>query len=71
MDKNFRTKAKAANCYSKKTGTFLPQYKEVITPFFRIDFYDKISYFEYTDDFSENTEDILKYCHHIFSTLLA
>lgn len=71
VDKNFRTKAKAANCYSKKTGTFLPQYKEVITPFFRIDFYDKISYFEYTDDFSENTEEILKYCHHIFSTLLA
>ncbi len=70
VDKNFRTKAKAANCYSKKTGIFLPQYKEIITPFFRIDFYDKISYFEYVEDFSENETEILKYCHHIFETLL-
>ncbi len=70
VDKNFRTKAKAANCYSKKTGNFLPQYKEIITPFFRIDFYDKISYFEFVEEFSNNETEILKYCHHIFETLL-
>lgn len=70
VDKNFRTKAKAANCYSKKTGVFLPQYKEIITPFFRIDFYDKISYFEYVTDFYENEEAILKYCDHILHTLI-
>lgn len=70
VDKNFRTKAKAANCYSKKTGTFLPQYKEVITPYFRIDFYDKISYFEYIPEFFEDKDAVLQYCNQIFETLL-
>jgi hypothetical protein len=70
VDKNFRTKAKAANCYSKKTGTFLPQYEEIITPFFKIDYHDKISYFECVDEFLNNNDDIYNYATHIIKTLL-
>lgn len=70
VDKNYRTKAKAANCYSKKTGVFLPQYAETITPYFKIDYFDIITYFEYTDDFVNNTSLIRKYVNHIFATLL-
>lgn len=70
VDKNFRTKAKAANCYGKKTGIFLPQYKEIMEPYFKIDYYDKISYFEYYDDFTENPSKIMDYVIHIFKTLL-
>ena len=70
VDKNFRTKAKAANCYSKKTGTFLPQYEEIITPFFKIDYHDKISYFECTEDFLKNTDQIYTYANHILQILL-
>ena len=70
VDKNFRTKAKAANCYSKKTGVFLPQYSEIITPYFKIDYFDKISYFEYTDEFKSDTTLICKYVNHILKTLL-
>ena len=51
VDKDFRTKAKAANCYSKKSGIFLPQYEEIINPYFKIDYYDKITYFECSQDF--------------------
>ena len=69
VDKNFRTKAKAANCYSKKTGIFLPQYEELFNPYFKIDYYDKITYFEFTDDFKESEESILRYCNHIIRTL--
>lgn len=69
VDKNFRTRAKAANCYSKKTGCFLPQYDEVITPYFKIDYYDKIKYFEFTDDFRENPESVKKYIIHMISYL--
>lgn len=69
VDKNFRTRAKAANCYSRKTGCFLPQYEEVITPYFKIDYYDKITYFEFTDDFKSNPEEIKKYITHIMSYL--
>ena len=50
VDKNYRTKANAANCYSKKTGRFLPQFHEIIKPFFKIDYNDKITYFELTTD---------------------
>ncbi len=70
VDKNFRTKAKAANCYSKKTGLFLPQYEEIISPYFKIDYYDKISYFEYADEFINNPDLILTYSNHIIQSLI-
>lgn len=70
VDKNFRTKAKAANCYSRKTGLFLPQYEEIFSPYFKIDYYDKVTYFECTDEFRNSPEQILKYCNHIFNKIL-
>lgn len=70
VDKNYRTRAKAANCYSKKTGIFLPQSDEIIKPYFKIDYYDKITYFEYTDEFRNDAKMQKKYAEHIFRTLL-
>lgn len=70
VDKNYRTRARAANCYSKKTGIFLPQYSEIIKPYFKIDYYDKITYFEYTEEFRNDKESQKKYAEHIFKTLL-
>jgi len=54
VDKNYRTKAKAANCYSKKTGMFLPQFNEIVNPYFKIDYIDKLTYFELEDSFIGN-----------------
>lgn len=65
VDKDFRTKAKAANCYSKKSGSFVPQYKEIITPYFKIDYFDKISYIETTPEFLDNKELLAQYTKHI------
>lgn len=70
VDKDFRTKAKAANCYSKKTGMFLPQYTEIINPYFKIDYYDKITYFEYTEDFVKNKNLVKDYCQDLFSKII-
>lgn len=70
VDKNYRTQAKAANCYSKKTGVFLPQYEEIVSPYFKIDYYDKITFFEYTEDFYGNPGLIADYTEHIICTLL-
>lgn len=70
VDKNFRTKAKAANCYSKKTGKFLPQYKEIISPYFKIDYHDKITYFELIDEFLHNENLIKCYTMHILKLML-
>ena len=46
VDKAHRSPAKANNCYTKKTGKFLPQLHETITPCFKMQYNDKISYFE-------------------------
>lgn len=65
VDKDFRTKAKAANCYSKKSGSFVPQFKEIITPYFKIDYFDKISYVETTSEFLDNKILLAQYAQHI------
>lgn len=61
VDKDFKTKAKAANCYSKKTGNFIPQPNEIIEPFFKIEYNDKTSYIELSDDLLFDNEKIKKY----------
>ena len=66
VDKDYRTKAKAANCYSKKTGRFLPEFSDIISPYFKIEYNDKTMYFEMTDEFMQNKEQIKLYSLHIF-----
>lgn len=70
VDKNFRIRAKAANCYSKKTGQFLPQYKEVVTPYFKKEYNDKKTYFEVTDEFLADGELVLAYVRHVLDWLM-
>lgn len=70
VDKDYRTRAKAATCYSKKTGCFLPQYEVVVSPYFKLEYHDKISYFELTDDVWEDEKQVHAYLLHIFSVLL-
>lgn len=61
VDKNFRTKAKAANCYSKKTGAFIPQFSEILPTYFKIDYHDKTMYIELTDDFLSDNNILYSY----------
>lgn len=70
VDKNFRTKAKAATCYSKKTGCFLPQYEEIITPYFKMEYHDKVTWFEMTEEFTDSTELQKKYAIHLLKNLI-
>lgn len=69
VDKNFRTKAKAATCYSKKTGCFLPQYDEIVTPYFKLEYHDNVTWFEMTDDFTGSAELQKKYACHLLEYL--
>lgn len=50
VDPAHRKPAKAANCYNKKSGTFLPQPQERIRPVFRSDYRSKYEYFFYEPD---------------------
>lgn len=69
VDASHREKAKAANCYSKKTGLFLPQYEEVITPALSAQYKASVSYFEWKDTLEGNLPLIKRYCMHILQTL--
>ena len=70
VDKDFRTQAKAANCYSKKTGQFLPQKAIIISPYFKIEYNDKVTYFELTEDFLQDFNQVKSYASHILNSLL-
>lgn len=70
VDKNYRIRAKAANCYGKKTGQFLPQHNEIVTPYFKKEYNDKKTYFEITDEFMSDKELIGRYVEHIVRWLM-
>lgn len=72
-DKACRQKAKAANCYARKTGTFLPQLEEVITPAFYEEYKAPCAYFEWNADAGLNAgAGLLKrYCMHLLEVLKA
>lgn len=66
VDKQYRERAKACNCYTRKTGVFLPQLSIIMNPAFKSDYKDKVSYFELTSDFSESDVMLRRYVKHIF-----
>lgn len=70
VDKDFRTRAKAANCYSRKTGIFLPQFEEIISPYFKIDYFDKILYFEACQSNLSDSSKMLSYIQHMLKYML-
>ena len=67
VDKDYRERAKACNCYNRKTGLFLPQITLVMQPFFLKNHKDKLSYFELTEDFLTSNIMLKRYVEHIFS----
>lgn len=69
VDKDYRTRAKAATCYSKKTGCFLPQYQEIVTPYFKLEYHDKTTWFEMTDEFTNSPETQKAYALHLLGYL--
>lgn len=70
VDKEYRQKAKASNCYTRKISRFLPQYDTIISPAFKKEHKDKYSYFELTDDFLSAEDKLQQYTKHIFCHLL-
>ena len=70
VDKEYRQKAKANNCYSKKNGIFLPQMSKIFSPCFQNDYKDRIFYFEASPDNLENTLRMKDYIWEIFCFLM-
>lgn len=70
VDKNYRERAKACNCYNRKTGIFLPQYDSIMSPVFHKEYKDKCAYFELTKDFSSSDVMLRRYVDHIFKIFI-
>ena len=69
VDKEHRRQATAATCYTRHEGSFLPQYEELISPSFKHDYKEKISYFELTEKFLLSPELIKSYVNHLLEAI--
>ncbi len=69
VDKNYREKAKLSNCYTKKSGNFLPQIAEWFLPSFRENYRSDCLYFELTKEFLADRETQKKYLLYQFSQI--
>lgn len=70
VDKEYRNKAKASNCYIKKSGYFLPQEQVIVSPCFRANYHDQTTYFELTDEVLNDELLIRKYVLHVLHVLI-
>lgn len=69
VDASRREQAKASNCYTKKSGVYLPQWEPLFTPAFKKDYKDKTTYFEMTDEFKRSSDSFTKYAKHLLEIL--
>ncbi len=67
VDKEYRIKAKPSTCYTKKQGVFAPQYEQLITPNFKINHQDKLTFLEVHTDFLLQEERLEQYVHHLLT----
>ena len=51
VDKEYRVKAKPSTCYTKQVASFLPQVDSSLSPCFKQEYKDKITYIESTNPF--------------------
>lgn len=70
VDKAHRTAAKPANCYVRRTGRFLPQPEEILTPVFRPSYKSEDLYFEYLEDYASTPTVLRYYVQSIFNLIL-
>ncbi|TAH75156.1 MAG: exonuclease [Anaerolineaceae bacterium] len=67
VDKDYRVKAKPSNSYTKKEGLFAPQYHALISPYFKKEYNDKITFVEIHTDFLLQEQNLTDYIRHILS----
>lgn len=70
VDKEYRKQASAANCYTKKEGTYLPEWDTIFTPVFKKDYKDTHLFFELTDEMKKSPKDFTRYALHVLDMLV-
>ena len=70
VDKEHRTQATAATCYTRKTSSYLPQWELLVEPFFKRDYKSKEMFFELTDECKKDRMLFSEYAEHILHKML-
>lgn len=71
VDKAYRIQASAANCYTRKLSSYLPQWEHVFTPFFKRDYKSQELFFELTDDLKRDRDAFSQYASHVLNMIAA
>lgn len=71
VDREHRVPASAANCYTRKFSSYLPQWDILFEPFFKRDYKSRELFFELTDELKKNRQAFSIYATHVLSMLAA
>ena len=71
VDKEYRIPASAANCYTRKFSTYLPQWNILFEPFFKRDYKSQELFFELTEDMKRNRKIFSDYAAHVLNMMAA
>ena len=69
VDKSYRLPASAANCYTRKQSSYLPQWDYVFTPFFKRDYKSQELFFELTDELKKDRPAFSQYASHVLNMI--
>ena len=69
VDKEHRTQATAATCYTRKYSTYLPQWDIFAEPFFKRNYKSKDLFFELTDNMKKDRELFARYAQYLLGRM--
>jgi hypothetical protein len=67
VEKSHRIQAKPETCYTRKAGSFLPQWDLYRTPFFKRAYADKELFFEFSDECKKDRRFLSDYAFYVFT----
>ena len=69
VDKEHRTQATAATCYTRKISSYLPEWDVFIEPFFKREYNSKELFFELTEDIKKDRALFSEYAAHVLNKM--
>lgn len=69
VNKEHRIQASAANCYTRKFSSYLPQWEILFEPFFKRDYKSREYFFELTDEIKKDRRGFTAYAAHVINMI--
>ena len=71
VNKAYRIPASAANCYTRKLSSYLPQWDYLFQPFFKRDYKSQELFFELTDELKKDRQAFSQYASHVLNMIVS